>query len=84
MVIKNIYFYYTYILLCAVNVTFSSYCCNMTRGGQEVDLNLPLKPIYIIFMWILQKNGVHLNVLVRSNFATPTPFGSVSCFVIQL
>ena len=25
-----------------------------------------------------------LNVLVKSNFATPTPFGSVSCFVVGI
>ena len=28
------------------------------------------------------ENNSFLNVLVRSNFATPTPFGSVSCFVV--
>ena len=29
-------------------------------------------------------NNWFLNVLVKSNFATPTPFGSVSCFVVGI
>ena len=30
------------------------------------------------------QNNWFLNVLVKSNFATPTPFGSVSCFVVGI
>ena len=31
-----------------------------------------------------RENHWFLNVLVKSNFATPTPFGSVSCFVVGI
>ena len=31
---------------------------------------------------LTRENNLFLNVLMRSNFATPTPFGSVSCFVL--
>ena len=30
------------------------------------------------------ENNWFLNVLVKSNFATPTPFGSVSCFAVGI
>ena len=30
------------------------------------------------------ENNKFLNVLVKSNFATPTPFGRVSCFVVGI
>ena len=33
---------------------------------------------------LTRENNWFLNVLVKSNFATPTPFGSVSCFVVGL
>ena len=33
---------------------------------------------------LTRKNNWFLNVLVKSNFATPTPFGSVSCFVVGI
>ena len=39
----------------------------------------------IEFWWyntLTRENNWFLSVLVRSNFATPTPFGSISCFVI--
>ena len=31
---------------------------------------------------LTRENNWFLNVLVRSNFATPTPFGGISCFVV--
>ena len=31
---------------------------------------------------LTRENNWFLNVLVKSNFAPPTPFGSVSCFVV--
>ena len=31
---------------------------------------------------LTRENNWFLNVLVKSNFVTPTPFGSVSCFVV--
>ena len=41
---------------------------------------------FLIECWryntLTRENNWFLNVLVRSNFATPTPFGSVSCFVL--
>ena len=36
------------------------------------------------FNTLTRENNWFLNVLVKSNFATPTPFGSVSCFVIGI
>ena len=33
---------------------------------------------------LTRENNWFLNVLVKSNFATPTPFGSVSCFVVGI
>ena len=33
---------------------------------------------------LTRENNGFLNVLVKSNFATPTPFGSVSCFVVGI
>ena len=33
---------------------------------------------------ITRENNWFLNVLVKSNFATPIPFGSVSCFVVGI
>ena len=41
--------------------------------------------ILIEYWWyntLTRENNGFLNVLVRLNFATPTPFGSVSCFVV--
>ena len=39
---------------------------------------------FLIGYWwcntLTRENNWFLNVLVKSNFATPTPFGSVSCF----
>ena len=41
---------------------------------------------FVIEYWwyntLTRKNNWFLNILVKSNFATPTPFGSVSCFVV--
>ena len=43
---------------------------------------------FIIEDWwyytLTRENNWFLNVLVKSNFATPTPFGSVSCFVVGI
>ena len=40
---------------------------------------------FLIDYWwcntLTRENNWFLNVLVKSNFATPTPFGSISCFV---
>ena len=33
---------------------------------------------------LTRENNWFLNVLVKSNFATPTPFGSVSCFAVGI
>ena len=33
---------------------------------------------------LARENNWYLNVLVKSNFATPTPLGSISCFVIEV
>ena len=33
---------------------------------------------------LTRENNWFLNVLVKSNFATPTPFGSVSCLVVGI
>ena len=33
---------------------------------------------------LTRENNWFLNVLVKSNFATPTPFSSVSCFVVGI
>ena len=41
---------------------------------------------FVIEYWwyntLTGKNNLFLNVLVQSNFAAPTPFGRVSCFVV--
>ena len=43
---------------------------------------------FVIEYWwyntLTRENNWFLNVLVESNFATPTPFGSVSCFVVGI
>ena len=43
---------------------------------------------FVIEVWwyntLTRENNWFLNVLVKSNFATPTPFGSVSCFVVGI
>ena len=43
---------------------------------------------FVIEYWwyntLTRENNWFLNVLVKSNFATPTPFGSTSCFVIGI
>ena len=43
---------------------------------------------FVIEVWwyntLTRKNNWFLNVLVKSNFATLTPFGSVSCFVLGI
>ena len=40
---------------------------------------------FVIKYWwyntLTRENNWILHVLVKSNFATPTPFGSVSCFI---
>ena len=43
---------------------------------------------FVIENWwyytLTRENNWFLNVLMESNFATPTPFGSVSCFVVGI
>ena len=43
---------------------------------------------FVIEYWwyntLTRENNWFLNVLVKSNFATPTSFGSVSCFVVGI
>ena len=43
---------------------------------------------FVIKYWwyntLTRENNWFLNVLVKSDFATPTPFGSVSCFVVGI
>ena len=39
---------------------------------------------YWWYYTLTRENNWFLNVLVKSNFATPTPFGSVSCFVVGI
>ena len=52
-----------------------------------MDLNI-LSLWFVIEDWwyntLTRENNWFLNVLVKSNFATPTPFGSVSCFVVGI
>ena len=50
-------------------------------------LNLKIRSLWFLieYWWYItltRENNWFLNVLVGSNFATPTPFGSVSCFVV--
>ena len=43
--------------------------------------------VLIEYWWyntLTRENNWFLNVFVKSNFATPTPFGSVSCFVVGI
>ena len=39
---------------------------------------------YWWFNTLTRENNWFLKVLVKSNFATPTPFGSISCFVVGI
>ena len=52
-----------------------------------LDFNI-LSLWFVIEDWwyntLTRENNWFLNVLVKSNFATPTPFGSVSCFVVGI
>ena len=48
-----------------------------------------LPPLWFVieYLWystLTRENNRFLNVLVKSNFATRTPFGSVSCFVVGI
>ena len=49
-------------------------------------LNKILSLWFVIKYWwyytLTHENNWFLNVLAKSNFVTPTPFGSVSCFVV--
>ena len=50
-----------------------------------LDLKLFSLRFVIEYWWcntLTHKNNWFLNVLVKSNFVTPTPFGSISCFVV--
>ena len=39
---------------------------------------------YLWYNALTRENDWFLNVLVKLNFATPTPFGSVSCFIVGI
>ena len=46
-------------------------------------LDFKIVPLWFVIEYNSENNWF-LNVLVKSNLATPTPFGSVSCFVIGI